>query len=140
MFVSKLEYKLIEKMANILYKDCNSNIVSLEDVTDALNYVVDTNNDDSRMNFCSALETLYYCFSVILSEVRQKKRSITTAIFSQNPKLAQEKSVLKEKLDAEPEYANLHRQEEQLFQFIEHIQNIKNNITYLYKEEEIPIE
>ena len=60
-----------------------------------------------------------------------------SSLFENNPKLAQEKSVLKEKLDADEEYARFHKNEEMLFQLTEHLQNIKNNIVYLYKEENV---
>lgn len=137
MFISDLNLKLIEKMSKNLQEQSNSSLIEDKDIYSALVNLKDANSNENydKYYLVSSLETLYYCFSVMLSEVRQKKREITTALFEQNPKLAQEKSVLKEKLDAEPEYAVLHKNEEQLFQFIEHIQNIKNNIIYLCKED-----
>lgn len=132
-YISQLEIQLIQRMIDNLYAEIGSDII-LEDEIKLVKENL-TKTYDSKFECCSELETIYYCFSVILSEVRQKKREVTTAIFEQNPKLSQEKSVLKEKLDAEPEYAILHKEEEQLFQFIEHIQNIKNNINEYYKED-----
>lgn len=133
MFISNLEIKLIERMANEIYSACNSNFMTEDDLNLALSNL--KNQNITKLEFCSNIETLYYIFSVILSEVRAKKREVMSSLFEQNPKLAQEKSVLKEKLDADEEYAQLHKQEELLFQFVEHMQNIKNNITYLFKEE-----
>lgn len=133
MFISNLEIKLIERMANEIYSACNSNFITEDDLNLALSNL--KNQNITKLEFCSNIETLYYIFSVILSEVRAKKREVMSSLFEQNPKLAQEKSVLKEKLDADEEYAQLHKQEELLFQFVEHMQNIKNNITYLFKEE-----
>lgn len=133
MFISNLEIKLIERMANEIYSACNSNFMTEDDLNLALSSL--KNQNITKLEFCSNIETLYYIFSVILSEVRAKKREVMSSLFEQNPKLAQEKSVLKEKLDADEEYAQLHKQEELLFQFVEHMQNIKNNITYLFKEE-----
>lgn len=133
MFISNLEIKLIERMANEIYSACNSNFMTEDDLNLALSNL--KNQNITKLEFCSNIETLYYIFSVILSEVRAKKREVMSSLFEQNPKLAQEKSVLKEKLDADGEYAQLHKQEELLFQFVEHMQNIKNNITYLFKEE-----
>lgn len=134
MFISNLEIKLIERMANEIYSACNSELMTEDDLSLALNNLKEMSNT-TKLEFCSSIETLYYIFSVILSEVRAKKRDVMSSLFEQNPKLAQEKSVLKEKLDADEEYAQLHKQEELLFQFVEHMQNIKNNITYLFKEE-----
>ena len=94
------------------------------------------NNKIDKLIVVSTLETLHYCFSVILSEVRQIKRDILTGIFIQKPKLLEEKSVLEKKLDAEPEYAKYKEKEEYCFQFLEHISNIKNTITWLVKESE----
>ena len=71
----------------------------------------------------------------MLSEIRVKKRNVLTGIFEIKPKLAEEKSVLEKKLDAEPEYAKYKEKEEYLFQIIEHINNLKNNITWLIREE-----
>lgn len=134
-YISQLEIKLIQRIIDNLYAEIGSNIILEDDIKLAKENL--TKTYDSKFECCSGLETIYYCFSIMLSEVRQKKREVTTAIFEQNPKLSQEKSVLKEKLDAEPEYAILHKEEEQLFQFIEHIQNIKNNIIYVYKEDDV---
>ena len=136
MFVPELELNLIKRMSNKLMDDCSSELVSEDEVKQAQQILFESNNC-TKAEFCSSLETIYYIFSIILSEIRQQKREIMTAIFQTNPKLSQEKSVLKDKLDAEPEYAILHQKEELLFQFIEHIQNIKNNITYVYSKEDI---
>lgn len=134
MFISNLEVKLIERMANEIYSACNSEFMTEDDLSLALDNLRETVNT-TKLEFCSSIETLYYVFSVILSEVRAKKRDVMSSLFEQNPKLAQEKSVLKEKLDADGEYAQLHKQEELLFQFVEHMQNIKNNVTYMFKED-----
>ena len=134
MFISNLEIKLIERMANEIYSACNSELMTEDDLSLALSNLKEMSNT-TKLEFCSSIETLYYIFSVILSEVRAKKRDVMSSLFEQNPKLAQEKSVLKEKLDADEEYAQLHKQEELLFQFVEHMQNIKNNVTYMFKEE-----
>lgn len=134
MFISNLEIKLVERMANEIYSACNSELMTEDDLSLALSNLKEMSNA-TKLEFCSSIETLYYIFSVILSEVRAKKRDVMSSLFEQNPKLAQEKSVLKEKLDADGEYAQLHKQEELLFQFVEHMQNIKNNVTYMFKEE-----
>lgn len=133
MILSNLEIQMLNKMSNFIYNDCSSEIITVEEVRTAQENVEQSLNN--KFELCSALDTLYYCFSVMLSEVRQTKRSVMSALFSQNPKLAQEKSVLKEKLDADSEYANLHKKEDELWQFIEYVQNLKNNIVYMYKEE-----
>ena len=133
MILSNLEIQMLNKMSNFIYNDCGSEIITAEEVRTAQENVEQSSS--SKLELCSALDTLYYCFSVMLSEVRQTKRSVMSALFSQNPKLAQEKSVLKEKLDADLEYANLHKKEDELWQFIEYVQNLKNNIVYMYKEE-----
>lgn len=135
MYISNLDYKLIIKMANSIYNDCNSNLIEELDLNQALDDLQQFSLEGTKLEVCSALEALYYIFSVLLSEVRQQKRKTMSALFEANPKLAQEKSTLKEKLDADTEYANLHKNEELLFQFVEHVQNIKNNIIYLFKEE-----
>lgn len=135
MYISNLDYKLIVKMANSIYDDCNSNLIEELDLNQALDDLQQSSLEGTKLEVCSALEALYYIFSVLLSEVRQQKRETMSALFEANPKLAQEKSTLKEKLDADTEYANLHKNEELLFQFVEHVQNIKNNIIYLFKEE-----
>lgn len=135
MFISNLEEKLIYKVSyNIFMKQTDlglSNSLNYDDYTDLMLSLNKENLYNDKYNFCSTLETIYFSFSVILSEVRAKRREITTGLFESNPKLAQEKSVLKDKLDAEPEYAKIHKLEEQLFQFLEHIQNTKNNVIYL---------
>lgn len=133
MILSNLEIQMLDKMSNFIYNDCGSEIITVEEVRIAQENVEQSLNN--KFELCSALDTLYYCFSVMLSEVRQTKRNVMSALFSQNPKLAQEKSVLKEKLDADSEYANLHKKEDELWQFIEYVQNLKNNIVYMYKEE-----
>ena len=96
-----------------------------------------SNVDNNKFDLCVGLDTLHYCFSTILSQIRQTRREITKAIFAENPKLSQEKSVLKEKLDVYPEYAAVHEKEEMLFQLIEHIANLKNNIVWLLKSETV---
>ena len=128
---SNLEQKLIFKVADRLYADCNSEIISKEDVLDVKQAIITASN---KFDICSALETLYYCFSVILSEVRQRKRETITAIFEQDKKIAEEKKALEKKLDSFPEYAELHRQEESIFQLLEHLNNIKTYINWLSEE------
>lgn len=135
MFVSELEISLIQRMANNILDSYLSDVITQEDIDKAVKSITE-NNNTNRFDFCSSIETASYCFSILLSEVRDNKREVMTALFNDNPKLAQEKSVLKEKLDAEPEYASLHGLEEQLFQIIEHLTSIKNNVTYLLKDEE----
>lgn len=132
--LSNLELKLICDMMDSLFEQCDSESVSDEDIKDIKDVLLDLVEEDDRYTLCSNLETTYYMYSILLSEIRQKRRDVMTTLFQQNPKLAQEKSVLKEKLDAEPEYATLHKIEEQMFQFLEHLKNIKNNIIYLYKD------
>lgn len=138
MFISNLDYQLIGRMATNIYNEFSSELITEEDVGQAL-INLNRNLNTSKFEFCSSIETLYYIYSVLLSEVRQKKREVMSALFEQNPKLAQEKSVLKEKLDADIEFAALHKVEELLFQFTEHLQNTKNNIVYMFKEDE-PLE
>lgn len=136
MFISELEFKLIDRVSDEIFSSCGSSLVNKNDIKEA-KQILKESNEQSKLEFCSAIETLYYVFSVILSEVRQTKRQIMSSLFESNPKLAQEKSVLKEKLDADEEYAMFHKNEEMLFQLTEHLQNIKNNIAYLYKEENV---
>lgn len=139
MFISDLEYQLIGRMATEIYNKCNIEIITEDDISTALEDINKTKNEN-KYEFCSSLETLYYIYSVILSEVRQKKRELMSLLFESNPKLAQEKSVLKEKLDADTDYAILHNVEELLFQFTEHIQNVKNSVVYMFKDGENPLE
>lgn len=138
MFVSNLELKLIDRLCVEVFNQCQANVslIVREDIDEALQNVKDTNSieEGGKGDFCIAVESLRYCFSVILSEVRQKKRNVMSGLFEDRPELAKEKSVLKEKLDAVPEYAQLHMQEELLFQLIEHLQNVGNSVTYLFKE------
>lgn len=136
MFISELEFKLIDRVSDEIFNSCSSCLVDKNDVKEAKQLLKES-NEQSKLEFCSAVETLYYIFSVILSEVRQVKRQIMSSLFENNPKLAQEKSVLKEKLDADEEYARFHKNEEMLFQLTEHLQNIKNNVAYMYKEENV---
>lgn len=139
MFISDLEYQLIGRMATEIFNKCSIEIITEDDISTALKDINRTKNEN-KYEFCSSLETLYYIYSVILSEVRQKKRELMSLLFESNPKLAQEKSVLKEKLDADPDYAILHNVEELLFQFTEHIQNVKNSVVYMFKDGENPLE
>lgn len=143
MLLSNIEYQLIRDMSKFLFNNCNGYFCNDENLMISLNqenldYLLEElkNNQNNKYELCSTLESIYYCYSIILSNVRYYKRNVMTAAFESNPKLAQEKSVLKEKLDAIPEYAILHKDEEQLFQFLEHIQNVKNNIIYLIKDNE----
>lgn len=135
MFISNLDYQLIGRMSTNIYNEFNSELITEEDIDQALTNL-NQSLTKSKFEFCSSIETVYYIYSVLLSEVRQKKREVMSVLFEQNPKLAQEKSVLKEKLDADIEYATLHKVEELLFQFTEHLQNIKNNVVYVFKEED----
>lgn len=131
--LSNLELGIIDKLSSKLYNDNDNEFVSKDEIEECKQILHDATN---RYEICSALETLRYCFSLILSEVRDKKRSVITAVFEQKPKLAEEKSVLEKKLDAVPEYAKYKKQEELLFQFIEYISNIENNITWILKSNE----
>lgn len=88
-------------------------------------------NSDNKYILCSTLETLYSIFSIILSEVRAKKRETLTSIFEVHPDLIKEKSTLEKKLDSIPEYANYKEKEEYLFQFLEHIKSVKETIRWL---------
>ena len=139
MFISELEFKLIDRVSSEIFSSCGSCLVDKNYIKEA-KQILKESNEQSKLEFCSAVETLYYIFSVILSEVRQKKRELMSLLFESNPKLAQEKSVLKEKLDADPDYAILHNVEELLFQFTEHIQNVKNSVVYMFKDGENPLE
>lgn len=114
---------------------CNENddIICDNDLKDAQNLLKEATD---KYEICTAIETMHYMFSLILSSVRQKKRNVISAIFKQKPKLAEEKSVLEKKLDAEPEYAKEKEKEEYLFQFLEHLTNIRNNINWLFKNDE----
>ena len=132
-YLSKLEISMITRLADKIFKMSCTEIISKDDIKEGLEQLCIA---ESKLEICLALEIIHYCYSVILSEVRQKKREILTIIFKEKPKLADEKSVLEKKLDAEPEYAKYKEQEEYLFQFLEHIDNIRNNINWLIKEEE----
>lgn len=131
--ISALELKMIEKLSNELYNKTNSNIITKEEIIEAQQQLKTAEN---KYDVCSALETMNYCFSVILSEIRVAKREILTAVFEEKPKLLEEKSVLERKLDAEPSYAECKEKEEYLFNFINHLSNIKDNITWLTKKED----
>ena len=132
--ISNVDLKLIEKLSNKIFNDCSSELIDKIEIDEIIETLKD--NKTEKLVVVSALETLHYCFSVILSEVRQIKRDILTGIFIQKPKLLEEKSVLEKKLDAEPEYAKYKEKEEYCFQFLEHISNIKNTIVWLVKESE----
>lgn len=133
MFISSLEYKLVERIAKEIFDFCDTELISITEIKETLDNI---KNVTDKFSFCSNFETLHYIYSVILAEVRKKKRSVMSVLFEQNPKLAQEKSVLKEKLDVDEDYAKLHHQEELLFSFIEHIENIIKSVTYMIKEDE----
>ena len=132
--ISSLDLKLIKKLSDKIFSDCNSELIDKTEIDEVMETL--KNNNIDKLIVVSTLETLHYCFSVILSEVRQIKRDILTGIFIQKPKLLEEKSVLEKKLDAEPEYAKYKEKEEYCFQFLEHISNIKNTIVWLVKESE----
>lgn len=131
--ISNLELQMITKLSSSLYDDVDSDIITKDDITEAQQQL---SQADNKYNVCSAIETMVYCFSVILSEVRATKREVLTAVFKEKPKLMDEKSVLERKLDAEPQYAEYKEKEEYLFNFINHLNNIKDNITWLTKKEE----
>lgn len=136
MILSILEINLIIKTSTKLFLEDNytqSQYVYFEEVQEIQKLLKEAQN---KFEFCTALDTLNCMYSMILSEVRQKKREVVTAIFQQKPKLSEEKSVLEKKLDAEPEYAKYKEKEERLFNFINYLNNIKNNVTWLIKEEE----
>lgn len=133
MFISKLENDLLSRMSESLFYECGgSEIINQDDIDLARQQI---NEATDRYEFCNALDSLHYCFSIILSEVRQQRRELITAAFQDNPKLAQERSTLKEKLDAIPEYGQVHKDEEMLFQYLEYIESLKNNVVYMYKDE-----
>lgn len=132
-FLSELEINLIVRMSKLICNITDSKLVTNSDIDDALN-LIETSN--SKYDICSSLDSLYYCYSIMLSEVRSIKRQVVTGIFQDKPKLMDEKSVLEKKLDAIPEYAKYKQYEEYIWQFLEHITNIKNNINWLIKEEE----
>lgn len=131
--ISALDKKLINNMSNKIYSMVQSDIITREDIVEAQQSIEYAND---KLSICSALETMHYCFSVILTEQRQTKREVLFGIFEQKPNLANEKSVLEKKLDAEPEYARCKNVEDYLYQFTEHIMNIRNNINWLVKEDE----
>lgn len=135
VILSDLDLNLILKLSQKLYIMCNENddIICDNDLKDAQNLLKEATD---KYEICTAIETMHYMFSLILSSVRQKKRNVISAIFKQKPKLAEEKSVLEKKLDAEPEYAKEKEKEEYLFQFLEHLTNIRNNINWLFKSDE----
>lgn len=135
LIISDLEYNLIESMSYRLYNltYMYGDIITEQYVTDALNLLKESVD---KLELCSNLDTIYYLFSMLLSQVRQRKREEITAIFASDKKIAEEKKALEKKLDSVPEYAELHYKEECLFQFIEHIASIKNNIVWLLKEDE----
>lgn len=133
LVLSELDIKLIKTMSNRIFNLFSGDIITESDITDAQQQI-DCAND--KLSICSAIESMHYCFSVILTEVRQTKRDVLRGIFETKPDLAKEKSVLEKKLDAEPEYARYKQIEEYLFQFLEHLTNISNNIKWLVKDEE----
>ncbi len=133
MFISKLENDLLSRISDDLFYSCGgSEIVNQDDIDLARQQI---NEATDKYEFCNALDSLHYCFSIILSETRQQRRELITAAFQDNPKLSQEKSTLKEKLDAIPEYGKVHKNEEMLFQYLEYIESLKNNVVYMYKDE-----
>lgn len=131
--ISTLEIKMINKISDTLYDKSNSELITKDEITEAQQQLCLAEN---KYDVCSALETMNYCFSVILSEIRVAKREILTAVFKERPNLLGEKSVLERKLDAEPSYAECKEKEEYLFNFINHLSNIKDNITWLTKKED----
>lgn len=137
-YISNLELQLIIKVSNKLYEESLFDKDDLidEQILKESQDLLASDDVDNVFYLCSALETLHYCFSIILSEVRKSKREVITKIFEKDKKIAEEKKAIEKKLDSVPEYAELHYQEERLFQFLEHLNNVKNNITWLTKDEE----
>lgn len=133
IYISELEEKLIISMSERLYTMFPGKIITKEDIETAQK---DLQTAGDKITLCLALEAIHYSFSVILTEVRQIKRAILASIFEIKPKLAEEKSVLEKKLDAEPEYAKYKQIEEYMFQFLEHIETTRSTIYWLIKEEE----
>lgn len=131
--LSKLDKKLIYTMSDRIFKLFSGEIITKDDITEAQQQI---EYADDKLSICSAIESMHYCFSVILTEVRQVKRNVLKGIFDTKPDLAKEKSVLEKKLDAEPEYAKYKQIEEYLFQFLEHLTNILNNVKWLIKDED----
>lgn len=131
--LTELDKRLINTMSNKLFDLYSGEIITKDDVVDAQQQI---NCANDKLSICSAIESMHYCFSVILTEVRQVKRDVLRGIFETKPDLAKEKSVLEKKLDAEPEYAKYKQIEEYLFQFLDHLTNTLNNIKWLVKDEE----
>lgn len=137
MLIDELSINLIKRTTDNILEYCHYLGFDLDNKDiNIIEYIDSSLVIDQKFDLCVTLDTIQFYFSTILTEVRQNKRNITTSIFSDNPKIAQEKSVLKEKLDSFPEYACIHKLEEMLFQYIEYIGNLKNNIVYLYKEDD----
>nr|CAI9751398.1 hypothetical protein DGKKSRWO_DGKKSRWO_CDS_0107 [uncultured phage]CAI9752284.1 hypothetical protein CVNMHQAP_CVNMHQAP_CDS_0107 [uncultured phage] len=133
VLISQLEIKLLVKTMQLLSKLCNSSIISEDDIKQLIEQL--QIESATKYELCASIDTISYTFSIMLSEVRQEKREIMTAIFESKPKIAEEKSVLEKKLDAIPEYAKQKEKEEYLFNFINHLKEIKNNITWLTKDD-----
>lgn len=140
MLLSRLELKLILRIIDKLEKftetediknliqDCKLELQNINDTPSLLEITT-----ENKYYICSILDTLYSVFSLLLSEVRIDKRQTLTSVFETHPKLLEEKSVLERKLDAIPEYAKCKEKEEYLFQFLEHIKSVKENIIWLVK-------
>lgn len=136
MLLTNFEINLLLKASEEIYKmskmDVSGNLLTDSDIQLAKEDLLSAHQADSKFDLCLALDSYYYCFSIILSEIRKKKRSVMFSLFEANPKLAQEKSTLKEKLSAEPEYAFIYNKEEMLFQLLNYIKGIKDTIAYAH--------
>ena len=122
-------------MCNFIYNLHHSKLIDYVDINFTIQEIKTTNDRNNKFEFLSNIDLLYYQYSIILTEVRELKRSVMQAIFSENSKLFSEKSVLEKKLEANKEYSDVKQTEEYLFQFLEHIDKIKNNIVWLLKED-----
>lgn len=135
MLISKLEVDLTCRVSLHIYEECANTlqdiIITKNEIDNVINSIKIAAENDNKYEICSILETAYYCYSVLLSDVREQKRKVITSIFEKDKKVAEEKKALEKKLDSYPEYANLHGLEERLFQIITHISNIRNNIVWL---------
>lgn len=133
-YISELDSKMINRISDKIYTLIGNKGIDKKDIDELQKAIAFSTN---KYDICSALETLHYYYSVMLTDIRHRKRLALSGIFSQKPKLMEEKSVLEKKLDAEPEYAKYKEIEEYLFQFLEHIVELKNLIVWQYKEDEV---
>lgn len=131
--LSELDVDLVKRTSNLIEKNLIKYNIETQDIWS--NSDINLLSDD-KFQVCLNIETIYYYYSTILTEIRNKKREITSSLFKKIPALLNEKSVLEKKLDADPEYAEIKMYEEYLFQFLEHLREVKSIITWQYKEEE----